>query len=104
MTWHPVLVGLDGSAESAHAAWFGCQIAQRAGVPCRLLSAVPDYGPTFSVPDSGISIESLNEAALASSRRLVEHSLEGILAASQRRPIEMQIGRAASLLADEARR
>lgn len=104
MTTNPVLVGVDGSPESARAARLGAGIAQRAGRPCRLVLAVPDYGPTFSVPDGGINVQIVNDAALLAARRLVDLSLDGLVPEDLRRQLDVRLGRAPTVLADEAQR
>ena len=102
MTWHSILAGVDGSDESAQAARFAACVAQRAGVACRLLHAVPDYAPTFSTPETPISVEHLNDAAQLEARRLVELSLEDRVPPAVVDALEVRLGRGPSLLSEAA--
>lgn len=102
-SWHPIIVGVDGSPESACAAAFGADIARRAGVPCRLVHAIDDYAASLSVPDVAVDLEALKEAAESSARRLVDLSLGGQVSLGMRRALEVKSGRPAVVLADLAR-
>jgi nucleotide-binding universal stress UspA family protein len=104
MTCSSLLVGVDASPESAHAAALASAVAGRAGIECRLVHAVTDYGPVFSVPEATISVPALNEAAQISARKLVDYSLEGVVPLQVRRSLEVRAGRASTVLAEEARR
>jgi nucleotide-binding universal stress UspA family protein len=104
MTWQPIVVGVDGSPESARAAALGAYIAERAGTSCYLIHAAIDYWSTVSVPEIGIAVSELDRAAEVAARRLVEHSLEEAVPARLRGTLDVQVGRAPVVLVEEARR
>lgn len=103
MSWHSLLAGVDGSPESASAARLGLDIAERAGVPCRLVHAVPDYGPVLTTPEASISLQELQDASQREARRLVCQSLEGLVPPDDCARLEVRVGRGPVVLAEAAR-
>lgn len=65
MMAHPIVVGVDGSLESAAAAAAGVQLAEAAGVPCHLLHATHDVRFELDLAGSGVDVDALQEAMQA---------------------------------------
>ena len=57
MSGHPIIVGLDGSPESASAAEAGWQLAQAAGLDCQLVHAIPGARSALEMAGAGIVLE-----------------------------------------------
>jgi len=75
MRTQPIVVGVDGSRESAAAASAGWRIAQTAGVPCQLVHAISNVNASLEFTGAGVVTESLQLAALARAREGVGASL-----------------------------
>ena len=75
MTAQPIIVGVDGSPESAAAASVGWMLARAADVPCRLVHAVHDVSTALEFAGTGMVTETLQLAALAQARARVSESL-----------------------------
>jgi len=75
MTAQPIVVGVDGSPESAAAASVGWMLAQEADVPCRLVHAANDVSAALEFAGTGVVTETLQLAALSRAREEVRASL-----------------------------
>ncbi len=104
MAWQSVIVGVDGSEESARAAGLAASIANRAGASCRLVHVISDYTSALSIPEMALDIKAINDAAEESARRLLDLSLGGQVSVGMRRALEIRTGRPAVVLADLAKR
>ena len=82
MITQPIVVGVDGSPESAAAASVAWMIARTAGTPCRLLHAANNVSAALEFAGTGVRTETLQLAALAQARYDVSESLRGRVAAS----------------------
>lgn len=102
LSWKPIIVGVDGSPESARAAVTGSAIAEAAGTTCYLVHAVPDYWATPSVPQHSYSIAELNSTAIAHARTLVAGTLEAKVPSRLLHTLEVRVGRAPIVLAKVA--
>ncbi len=74
----PVVVGVDGSPESAAAAAAGWRLAEATGVPCHLVHATPDVRSALDVAGTGISVDDLQAAMLARARNEIAAGLAGL--------------------------
>ena len=99
----PIIVGVDGSPESARAATMGAWIAERIGAPCRLVYAASDYWSALAVPEVGVDLTELDRAARLAARRLLDHSLEHAVSPQLRKSVEIEIGRPPMVLANIAK-
>lgn len=102
MSWSPVIVGVDGSAESVRAAVAGSMLAQRAKAECHLVHAAPDYWAATSVPNAWGSPEALVVATVDNQRTLLLAELEGNVPSWLARELEIRVGRAPKVLAEIA--
>jgi universal stress protein E len=76
MSWQPIVVGVDASAEAAGAAALGWRMAQAAGVRCRLVHACRDL-LSAATPPAGRPNEDIERAIARSARHHLETALEG---------------------------
>jgi nucleotide-binding universal stress UspA family protein len=104
MVWKPIVVGVDGSPESVRAASAGVMVAQRAGVECRLVHAVPDYLASFSTPDAVMDTSALTQAAADHAREYIVSSLKDRVPDVMLARLEVEVGRAPLVLTDAVRR
>lgn len=75
MITQPIVVGVDGSRESAAAASVGWMVAQSAGTPCRLVHAANNVSAALEFAGTGVRTETLQLAAMAQARYEVSESL-----------------------------
>jgi len=80
MSWKPIIVGVDASAEAARAATFAAGLAEVAGAACRLVHAAPD--PWTVLPSGDVPEEARRqvEALYARARESVSRALRGQVA------------------------
>src|SRR5688500_4362363 len=64
MTWKPIVVGIDDSAEAAGAAMEAARLARRAGTTCQLVHAVRDPWTDVLGGESPKDIEERNRRVL----------------------------------------
>jgi len=98
MSFQAVIVGVDGSPESAAAARFGYTLASQFGVPCRLAHAVPEYWSAMP-PELGFNTQALDERSVEQARRLIMGSLESSVPQSLIDTLEGQVGHCPIVLA-----
>jgi nucleotide-binding universal stress UspA family protein len=82
MTARPIVVGVDGSPESASAARIAWMLARAANAPCRLVHATDDASTSLAMAGTGVAIEALQLAALAGTRADLGSSLQGYVPTS----------------------
>ncbi len=82
MTAQPIIVGLDGSPESASAASVAWMLARAAGVPCRLVHATDDVSTSLAMGGTGVVTETLQLAARAGARAELRASLQDCVPSS----------------------
>jgi len=80
MTAQPIVVGVDGSTESASAASVAWMLARAADVPCRLVYAIDDVNASLAMAGTGVVTEALQLAALAGARAELRASLQDCVA------------------------
>lgn len=68
MSGQPIVVGVDGSRESAAAARAAWTLAQAAGVECQLVHATRDVRTSLEMAGTGVSLEALELAMLTRAR------------------------------------
>lgn len=68
MSGHPIVVGLDGSPESAGAAEAGWQLAQASGLDCQLVHAIPGARSALEIAGTGVVLEDFELAMRARAR------------------------------------
>lgn len=68
MSDHPIVVGLDGSPESASAAEAGWQLAQASGLDCRLVHVISGARSALEMAGAGIVLEEFELAMRARAR------------------------------------
>lgn len=98
MMWKPVVVGLDGSAESVRAAVIGGLIARRSGARCTLIAAIPDYGGMLAASKADPEPHETPGSLTARDRSLLAGSLRGFVADSLIDTLELRPGRPADVL------
>ncbi len=103
MPCNPILVGVDGSPESAAAVALGEFMSLRTGASCRLVHAAPDFQVALAVPEAVglVPLEALEAQAAMSARRLIEQSLDDLPSRGARR-VEVKVGRPSVVLSGEA--
>ena len=79
MTGQPIVVGVDGSPESASAASVAWMLARVANVPCRLVHAANDVSAALAFASTGVVTEALQLAALSQARAELRASLENCI-------------------------
>ena len=95
----PVVVGVDGSPESAAAAAAGWRIADAAGVGCYLVHAAPDVRSALDVAGTGVSLDDLQAAMLARAASQIAATLEERVPAQVLRHLTVRVGRPTDVLA-----
>lgn len=105
VAWAPVLVGADGSAAAAAAVSAAWTLAGAAGVPCRIIHALPEAWelPVEPRVPGGLDPEELNRRAADYARRSLRDELTGTVPQEALRHLEIRIGRPAAVLTDAAR-
>jgi nucleotide-binding universal stress UspA family protein len=71
-----IVVGVDGSPESAAAASVAWALARAAGVQCRLVHAIDDVSAAIGMAGTGVVSEALQLTALAGARDQLRASLQ----------------------------
>lgn len=77
MTWHPIVVGVDGSPESVRGAVLGAGMAAAAGSECVLVHAAMDYWSATAMHGTGVDMAALDVATREQARVLVHSALAG---------------------------
>jgi nucleotide-binding universal stress UspA family protein len=103
MSWNPIVVGVDGSPESAWAAAVGADIAQRAGTSCQLVHATRDIVSALALAEVPERAEELVAAQTAQARERVLHSMRGVVPTALLERINIRTGRPAVVLKDSVR-
>jgi nucleotide-binding universal stress UspA family protein len=98
MTAQPIVVGVDGSPESAAAASVAWMLARAAEVPCRLVHAANDVSAALEFAGTGVVTETLQLAALSVARAEVSASLRGRLPVSVIDAMVLSTGTTADVL------
>ena len=80
MFTQPIVVGVDGSPESAAAASVGWMIARAAGVQCRLAHAANDVNAALAFAGTGVVTDTVQLAGLSRARADVSVSLQDSIA------------------------
>ncbi len=76
MISRPIVVGVDGSPESAAAAAAGWRLAEGAGVSCHLVHATSDVRSALDLAGTGVSLDDLQGAMLERGRGEIVTLLE----------------------------
>ena len=98
MSWEPMVVGVDGSAEAAGAAALAQRIARVAGSECRLIHAVRDeWAPLAAVGDAK-QVREMQRLQLAVARQQVTEALQGRVAPELFEMLDVRFGPAAVVL------
>jgi nucleotide-binding universal stress UspA family protein len=103
MSWKPVVVGVDGSPASVRAATLGTMIAQRTGVDCTLLGAVPDYERALGAYGMVSHAHDEAQRMLRRDREMLTAALRGFVPSAMLAELRIVTGRAAIALRDTAR-
>lgn len=98
MTAQPIVVGVDGSPESASAASVAWMLARAADVPCRLVHAVDDVHASLAMAGTGVVTETLQLAALAGARAESGASLQDCVPSAVVDAMVVSTGAAADVL------
>ena len=98
MSVHPIVVGLDGSPESASAAEAGWRLAQATGVECQLVHALPGGRSALETAGAGIVFEELELALRARARAEVLAPIRNRVPSSVADRLIVRDGRAAAVL------
>jgi nucleotide-binding universal stress UspA family protein len=75
----PIVIGVDGSRQSAIAASAGWMLARSADVACRLVHAANEISPAREFAGTGVVTEALQLAMLSGVRAKVSASLRGFV-------------------------
>ena len=102
MSWNPIVVGVDGSPESAWAAALGADIAQRGSTTCQLVHATRDAISALALAELPLGAEEFAAAQLAHAREQVLHGAQGIVPTALLERIVVRAGRPAIALKDVA--
>jgi nucleotide-binding universal stress UspA family protein len=101
VNWQPIVVGVDSSPAAAEAARVGWTIAERAGVPCRLIHATPEAWTVPTAPHAGTDQpELLNTAVREAARTGVRDSLADQVPEAALASLEVRTGRTAAVIRD----
>lgn len=100
MTGQPIVVGIDGSPESAVAASVGCLVADAAGVDCRLVHAAQEVRAALMAAGDGVSVEAVELALLAHARHEMRATVADRVPARVADQLIVRHGRAPQVLAD----
>ena len=98
MTAQSIVVGVDGSPESASAASVAWLLARAADVHCRLVHATSDVSTSLAMAGTGVVTEALQLAALAGARAKLRASLDDCVPSSVVDAIVVSRGAAADVL------
>jgi universal stress protein E len=104
LRWNPILVGVDGSPESAGAAIVGARLAEATGTSCHLVHAVQDPGTAFAAMVLHENFDTLEGAVARLERPAVHAALQPFPPPSLLDAIEIRIGRPVTVLRSEAAR
>lgn len=100
MPGQPIVVGVDGSPESAVAASAGWLLAQAAGVDCRPVHAAHDVRAALLATGDGVSVDAVELALLAHARHDVRATIADRVPALVADQLIVRRGRAALVLDD----
>ena len=96
----PIVVGVDGSPESAAAAAAGWRLAEGAGVRCHLVHATSDVRSALELAGTGVSLDDLQGAMLQRARGEIVALLEDRMPLRVLEDLIVRAGRPTSILAD----
>lgn len=96
----PVVIGVDGSPESAAAAVAGWRLAQMAQVPCHLVHATVDVRAAMDVAGTGVSVDNLQAAMLERARNEIVAALEDSVPSQVLDSLTVRVGRPTAVLTD----
>jgi len=100
MTGQSIVVGVDGSPESAAAAAAGWMLAQAMGVDCRLVHVTRDVRSSLEMAGAGVSLDALELAMLRRARDEIVTSLGNSVPPSVVQQLLVRPGRVAAVLND----
>src|SRR5574341_1342386 len=100
MSGQPIVVGVDGSPESAAAATAGWMLAQAMGVDCRLVHVTRDVRSSLEMAGAGVSLDALELAMLRRARNEILTSLGNSVPPSVLQQLLVRPGRVAAVLND----
>lgn len=101
--WQPILVGVDRTPASAEAVRLAVALAERAGVSCRFVHAVPEVWGLGVVPSTVAGgPEAVNRAGAEASARAVRAALRGTVPDVALRRLEVRVGRPGRVLTEAA--
>jgi len=103
MTWGPIIVGVDGSSESAAAAKLGYRVARAAAEDCCLVHATPDAWAPFTAVGDPKQVRETQRLQLAVARHRMCEALRDTVAPELLEELEVRLGRSAVVLQDAAR-
>lgn len=98
MTGQPIVVGVDGSLESAAAASTAWRLAQAAEVGCRIVHATRDVRSSLEMAATGVSLDALDLAMLARARVDVATALRDRVPAQVVDRLSVRAGRTTAVL------
>jgi nucleotide-binding universal stress UspA family protein len=102
-TWQPIIVGVDATPAAVRAARFAAALADRAGVPCHLVHAVPEVWTLAAAPNPFAGgPEALNRSAATASANAVRGALYDQVPAALVDALEVRLGRPTRVLSDAA--
>ena len=96
----PVVVGVDGSPESAAAAAAGWRVAEAAGVRCYLVHATRDVRSALELAGTGVSLDDLQLAMLARVRSEILAGLDDRVPPRVLEGLTVRVGRPTAILAE----
>jgi nucleotide-binding universal stress UspA family protein len=105
MYTQPIIVGVDGSAESVRAAALACRIANAGGADVRLVHVVPPFILSSELGPVPVIAPELQEQLVKDSAAQVRSALmaRGAVSSAAIDALVVRVGRAGQVLADEAR-
>jgi len=103
MTWGPIVVGVDGSPESAGAAKLGYRIARAAAENCYLVHATPDAWAPFAAVGDPKRVQETQHLQLAVARHRICEALRDTVAPELLEELDVRLGRSAAVVQDAAR-
>ncbi|HEV8399410.1 MAG TPA: universal stress protein [Gemmatimonadales bacterium] len=103
MTWGPIVVGLDGSSESAGAAKLGYRIARAASENCYLVHATPDAWAPFTAVGDPKQAQDTQRLQLAVARHRMCDAVRDTVAPELLEELDVRLGHSAVVLQDVAR-
>ena len=102
MSAHPILVGLDGSPESAIAAEAGWQLAQAGGLSCQLVHAISGARSALEMAGAGVVLEEFELAQRARARAEIVAAIRNRVPQRVVDQLILREGRPAAILNDMA--